>query len=89
VADPGCERHGDVFICEGRTSDGAESVITNEELVLDIQTIANGEKRLLLAVFGALSVADMHGGGIVVAGRQSRANAGIHASAEEDNCAGV
>jgi hypothetical protein len=53
----GRDGHGNVFVGERRTSDGAQSVVAHEEFVLDVQALANRQKGLPLAVFGALSVA--------------------------------
>src|SRR5260370_2558107 len=41
--------HGDVFVSEGRTSDGAQSLIADNEVVLNIQALANVQERLPLA----------------------------------------
>ncbi len=43
------------------------------------------KKRPPFAFFGALSVAHMDSGRVVIARRQRRADAGIHAAAQEDN----
>ena len=56
---------------------------------LNVQALANGQEGLALAVFGALAIADVQGGRGIVAGGESRAHAGIHASAEQNDCAGL
>ena len=43
------------------------------------------KKRPPLALFGALSVAHMDSGRVVIARRQRGADTGVHAAAQEDN----
>src|SRR5437763_10350209 len=73
--------YGDVFIGEGGASNGTQSLIAEQEFVLNIQALANGQERLALTRFSALAVADVQGRGIVIAACESRADTGIHASA--------
>ena len=55
---------------------------------LNVQALADCQKGLPFALFGALAIADVQRGGVVVAGGESGADAGIHASAEQDYGAG-
>ena len=43
------------------------------------------KKRPPLALFGALSIADVDRGRVVIACRQRRADTGVHAATQEDN----
>ncbi len=74
------------FVGQGRASDGAESVIANQQPFFNAEAVANLNKRLTLATFGALSIAYVDRGDIVISYRQSRADAGIHATAQEYDC---
>ncbi len=71
-----------------RSADGAQGLIADDQPIADFQAVANGGKRLPLAVFGWLSVADVDGSRVKVANCKSGADAGIHASAEQDDGAG-
>jgi hypothetical protein len=53
-----------------------------------LEALADGQKRLPLALLGTLPVADMDSRGVEVANGESGADRGIHASTEEDNGAG-
>ena len=53
------------------------------------QPIADAEKRLPLALFGALAVTDVQRRRFVIAGGQRRANARIHAAAEQNHRASL
>jgi hypothetical protein len=79
--------YGDVLVGEGGASDGAQSLVADEEFFLNVQALADGEEGLAFAGFGALSVTDVQGRGGVVTGSESGADAGIHASAEQHDCA--
>jgi hypothetical protein len=56
---------------------------------VNFQALANGKKRLPLALLGALTVTDVDSGYFVIAGRERGANTGIHAAAEQDDRTGV
>jgi hypothetical protein len=75
------DRHSDFFVGERGASDGAQSLVSNQEFVPDVQAIADGQEGLPLALFGALSVTHMQGSGVVIAGRERGTDAGVHASA--------
>jgi len=55
---------------------------------VDLQALANGGKRLPLALLGALAVTHVQGRGLVIARGQRRTDARIHSSTEEDHGAG-
>src|ERR1700733_10024518 len=78
-------RHGDGFVGERRTADGAKSLIADDEFFPDVEAIANCEERLALTILGALSIAYVQGSGRVVAGGEGGADAGVHSSAEQDH----
>ena len=40
---------------------------------------------MTFALFGTLAIADVDSGGLMIAGREGSADAGIHAAAEEDD----
>jgi hypothetical protein len=47
-----------------------KSLIAYEQPLLDFEAITNVNKRLALALFGALAVADVNGGDLVIPGRK-------------------
>jgi hypothetical protein len=65
------------------------SVVAHQELFFDVEAVADGEKGLSLALLGALTVADVQRCDVVIASCKRGADAGIHASAEEDDGAGL
>jgi hypothetical protein len=72
--------NGKIFVGQGGAPDGAERVIANEQAVFDVEAVADIQKGLALAAFGALAVAHVECGGVVIAAGESGAYAGIHAS---------
>ena len=80
---------GDGVIGERGAANRTQSLVPHHELVVNFQALADGEKRLPLALLGTLPVTDVDRGRVVVAHRQRGADAGIHASAEEDDGAGL
>src|ERR1700722_4106364 len=79
---------GDVFIGESGAPDSAQSIVADDEFFLNVEALANRQKGLSLAIFGTLAVADVQRGCGIVAGGESGANAGVHASAEKHDGAG-
>ena len=77
--------HSDGIVGERRAADRAKGLVSNHKLVADSEALADGKKRLPFALFRTLPVTDVNRGRVVVARRQSRANAGVHASAEQDD----
>ena len=75
---------GDSFVGQSRTPDRAKSLVANHKAIADAETVADRLKGAPFAQFGALSVADVNGRGAMVANREGGADAGIHASAEEN-----
>src|SRR5216684_7946524 len=80
-------RHVDGVVGERRTANSTQGLVSDHELVMNFKALADGKKRLPLALLGALTVADVDGCYFVVARRQSGAYTGVHAATEEDNCA--
>jgi len=70
---------------QGRTPDGTQGIVAHQEFFLDVQALADCKEGLPLAVFGALTVAHVQRGGRIVTSCKRRADAGIHASAEQNN----
>ena len=57
----------DFFVRKRRTSDGAQSFIADDEFILNVEALTNGQKGLLFTGFRALSVTDVQRRGIIVA----------------------
>src|SRR5690242_19288623 len=81
--DLGRRGHLQLRVGEGGSSDRVQRVIANEQALADAQAVADGEKGLALALLRALPVADVQGGGVVIAGGQSSAHTRIHSSAQQ------
>ena len=77
--------NGNARIGEGGSADGAQSFIAHQQPVANFQPVADAFEGAPFALFGALPVADMDGGRMVVACRKRRTNAGIHAAAQQDD----
>ena len=73
-------RDSDGDVREGGAADGTESFVADNKFVVDAEAFADGEEGLALAGFGALTIADVDGGGFGVAGGEGGAYAGIHAT---------
>ena len=65
---------GDRFVGEGGAADGAEGFVADDQAMADAETVADGFKGAPFAEFGALAVADVDGGGTMVAGGESGAD---------------
>ncbi len=61
--------------------------IAHDQSVDETQAVADGMKRTLLTTFRALTVADVQGGGVIVARGESSADTGIHPSTKQDDSA--
>src|SRR5579863_3645934 len=79
--------HSNSFVSERRTANRPQRLVSNHEFVVNFETLANGEKRLPFALLGALAIADVDGRRLVIACRQRGADARIHSTTEEDDCA--
>src|ERR1700757_2476518 len=80
--------HGDGVVGQRRSADEPQSLVTNHELVVNPEALADGQEGLPLALLGALSVAHMESRSVKVADGKSGADGGVHASAEENDSAG-
>ncbi len=80
-ADPVRFGNGNARIGEGGSADGAQSFIAHQQPVTNSEPVADAFEGAPFALFGALPVADVDGSGLVVAGRERRTHAGIHAAA--------
>ncbi len=78
----------DAVVGKRGTSDSTQRLVAHHQALAELQTVTDRRERPALALFRALSVADVHRGGIVVSPRQGGADAGIHPSAQEDHRAG-
>src|SRR5579872_5279263 len=78
-------RDRNVFIGERGATDQRESLITYNHAILNSQPIAYTLKRLSLTLFSALAVTDVQSSGIIIAGRQRRADGRVHASTEKND----
>lgn len=77
----------DARVGEGGASDAAEKVDFKVQEVVESQSFGNGTGGVQLAAFCTLSIAEVKGVGIVIAGGESSTNGGIHSSGEADNSA--
>ena len=78
-------RNADLAVGQGRATDCGQGCISDQQPVPNAQAIADGGKGLTFALLGTLSVTDVYGGSVVIAGRQRGADAGIHPATEENN----
>src|SRR5439155_8694664 len=76
--------HVDGIVGKGGASNRVQGLVSDHQLVVNLQALADRKKRLALALLGALPVADVDRGRIVVACRQRGANAGVHAATEQN-----
>src|SRR5581483_7266535 len=70
---------------ERGAADQSQNVVAQQQPLADAEPVAYPPKRQPLARFGALPVADVKGGGIVIARRQRGAHRRVHAPAEQDH----
>src|SRR6202040_4171982 len=81
--------HRKVYVGERGPSNGAQGLVAHNKPVLNTQALANCQEGFPLAVFGALSIADVQRRSGIVASRQDRAHTRVHASAEQYDGSGL
>src|SRR6266853_2295650 len=81
--------HCNVYVSKRGPSNGAQGLIAHDKPVLNTQTLANCQERFPLPAFGALSIADVQRSSGIVANRQGRAHARVHASTEKYDGSGL
>src|SRR5207237_1163561 len=76
-------RHLDIFVSQGRAADCLKNFVPYLQPVLDAQTVTDALKSPAFPPLCSLPIADVQGCGFGIARSQSRADTGIHASAQK------
>src|SRR5881394_170737 len=79
--------NGNAFVRESRPADLDQRIIAHRQPVPNAQPVADSGKRLTLTRLRALAITHVQRCRFVVAPSESRTDAGIHASAEENDSA--
>jgi hypothetical protein len=75
---------GDAAVSEGGAADDAKEIDGEREERRELELVGDGAGALEFALFGALSIAEMHGIGFMLVGGNGGADGGVHAAGEAD-----